>query len=74
MRYREVVEGLERSDREIKEELFNEGNVLESKTTQNHHLSLQPSKRLKSHPLFREEPPECKGPLTHDSGARCLPT
>jgi len=55
MRYREVVEGLERSDREIEEELFDEDNVLESKATQDHRLSLQPSKRLKSHPLFREE-------------------
>jgi len=40
MRYREVVEGLERSDREIKEELFDEGNALESKMTQDRRLSL----------------------------------
>jgi len=33
MRYREVVEELERSDREIEEEVFDEDNVLESKTT-----------------------------------------
>jgi len=39
MRYREVVEGLERSDREIKEELFDEGNVLENKTTRDRRLS-----------------------------------
>jgi len=59
MRYRGVVEELERSgresDREIEEELFDEDNVLESKTTRDRHLSLQPSKRLESHPLFREE-------------------
>jgi len=58
MRYGEVVEGLERSDREMKEEMFDEDNVLKSKTTRDCHLSLQPSKRLKNHPLFREEPPE----------------
>jgi len=38
MRYREVVKelersGRERSDREIEEEVFDEDNVLESKTT-----------------------------------------
>jgi len=33
MRYRGVVEGLERSDREIEEEVFNEDNMLESKIT-----------------------------------------
>jgi len=33
MRYRRVVEGLKRSDREIEEEVFDEDNVLESKTT-----------------------------------------
>ena len=33
IRYRGVVEGLERSDREIEEELFDEDNVLESKMT-----------------------------------------
>jgi len=33
MRYRGVVEGLERSGREIKEEVFDEDNALESKTT-----------------------------------------
>jgi len=33
MRYRGVVEGLERSDREIKEEVFDKDNMLESKTT-----------------------------------------
>jgi len=33
MRYRGVVEGLERSDREIKEEVFDKDNVFESKTT-----------------------------------------
>ena len=35
MRYRGVVEGLERSDREIEEELFDKDNVLESKITCN---------------------------------------
>ena len=71
MRYRGVVEGLERSgrevrkrgqeersDREIEEELFDKDNALKSKTTQDRCLSLQPSKRLKSHLLFREEHPE----------------
>ena len=58
MRYRRVVEGLKRSDREIEEEVFDEDNALKSKTTQDRCLSLQPSKRLESHPLFREEPPE----------------
>ena len=47
---------MERSDREIEEEVFDEDNALKSKTTQNYCLSLQPSKRLKSHLLFREEP------------------
>ena len=56
MRYRGVVEGLERSRREIEKELFDEDNALESKTTRDRRLSLQPSKRLESHPLFREEP------------------
>jgi len=42
----------------MKEELFDEDNALESKTTQDRCLSLQPSKRLESHPLFREEPQE----------------
>jgi len=51
MRYRGVVEGLKRSGREVKEELFNEDNVLESKIS----LSLQPIKRLKSHLSFRED-------------------
>jgi len=58
MRYRGVVEGLERSDRETKEEVFDKDNVLESKTTQDCCLSLQPIKRLESHLLFREEPQE----------------
>jgi len=49
---------VERSDREIEEEVFDEDNVLESKTTRDRRLSLQSSKRLESHPLFREEPPE----------------
>jgi len=56
MRYRGVVEGLERSDREMKEELFDEDNTLESKTTRDRHLSLQPIKRLESHLSFREDP------------------
>ena len=58
IRYREVVKGLERSDREIEEKVFDEDNVLENKTTQDHHLSLWPIKRLESHLLFREEPQE----------------
>jgi len=58
IRYRGVVEGLERSDREIEKEVFDKDNVLKSKMTQDRYLSLWPSKRLESHPLFREEPPE----------------
>jgi len=58
MRYRGVVEGLERSEREVEEEVFDEDNMLESKTTRDCRLSLWPSKRLESHSLFREEPPE----------------
>ena len=58
MKYRGVVEGLERSEREMKEEVFDEDNMLESKTTQDRCLSLQPIKRLESHILFREEPQE----------------
>jgi len=46
------------SDREMKEEIFDEDNVLESKMTQDCHLFLQPIKRLKSHILFREKPQE----------------
>jgi len=42
----------------MKEEVFDEDNVLESKTTQDCRLSLWPIKRLKSHPLFRKEPLE----------------
>jgi len=49
---------VERLVRKMKEEVFNENNVLESKTTRDYRLSLWPIKRLKSHPLFREEPPE----------------
>jgi len=49
---------VERSDREIEEEVFDEDSALESKTTQDCCLSLWPSKRLESHLLFREEPPE----------------
>ena len=56
MKYRGVVEGLERSDREIEEEIFDKDNVLESKTTWDCHLSLWPIKRLESHILFRGEP------------------
>jgi len=33
MKYRGVVEGLERSDREIKEKVFDKDNVLKNKTT-----------------------------------------
>jgi len=33
IRYRGVVEGLERSDKEIEEELFDEDNMLKNKTT-----------------------------------------
>jgi len=69
MRYRGVVEGLERSgrevrkrgqeersDREIEEELFDKDNVLENKMTRDCCLSLQPIKRLESYLLFREDP------------------
>jgi len=42
----------------MKEEVFDKDNMLKSKTTQDRYLSLQPSKRLESHPLFREEPSE----------------
>jgi len=45
MRYKEVEEGLERLDREV-EERFDKNNTLESKTTQDCHLSLWPIKRL----------------------------
>jgi len=40
MKYRGIVEGLERLDREMKEKVFDEDNVLESKTTQDCWLSL----------------------------------
>jgi len=40
IRYREVVEELERSDREIEEKIFDKDNMLESKTTQDCYLSL----------------------------------
>jgi len=33
MKHRGVVEGLERSGREVKEEMFDEDNMLESKMT-----------------------------------------
>ena len=58
MKYKGVVEGLERSDREMKEEIFDEDNVLESKITRDCCLSLWSIKRLESHILFREEPQE----------------
>jgi len=56
MRYKGVVEGLERSDREIEEDVFDKDNVLESKTTRDCCLSLQSIKRLESHLSFREDP------------------
>ena len=56
IKYRGVVEGLERSDREMKEEVFDEDNMLESKTTRDRRLSLWSIKRLESHLLLREEP------------------
>jgi len=40
----------------MKEEVFDKDNMLESKMTQDHHLSLWPIKRLESHLLFREDP------------------
>jgi len=40
MRYKGVVEELERSGREMKEEVFDKDNVLESKTTRDRRLSL----------------------------------
>jgi len=43
---------------QIEEEVFDEDNMLKSKMTRDRRLSLQPSKRLKSHLLFREEPLE----------------
>jgi len=58
MKYRGVVEGLERSDRKIEEEVFDEDNVLESKTTRDCCLFLWPIKRLESHILFKEAPQE----------------
>jgi len=57
MRYRGVGERLERSDREV-EKRFDEDNMLESKMTRDHYLSLQPIKRLKSYLLFRKKPQE----------------
>jgi len=42
----------------MKEEIFDEDNMLESKITRDHCLSLWPIKRLKSHILFREKPQE----------------
>jgi len=42
----------------MKEEVFDENNMLESKTTRDCHLSLWPIKRLESHILFREKPQE----------------
>jgi len=57
MRYRGVGERLERLDREV-EERFDEDNMLESKTTRDHYLSLQPIKKLKSYLLFRKKPQE----------------
>ena len=40
----------------MKEEVFDEDNMLESKTTRDCRLSLWPIKRLESHLLLREEP------------------
>jgi len=40
----------------MKEEVFDEDNVLENKITRDRHLFLWPIKRLKSHLLFREDP------------------
>jgi len=42
----------------MKEEVFDEDNVLKSKITRDCCLSLQPIKRLESHILFREKPLE----------------
>jgi len=40
MRYREVVEGLERSEREIEEEMLDEDKVLKNKITRDYYFSL----------------------------------
>jgi len=56
MRYKGAVKGLERSDKEIEEELFDKDNMLKSKITRDCYFSLQPIKRLESHLLFREDP------------------
>jgi len=42
----------------MKKEVFDEDNVLVNKITRDRRLSLWLSKRLESHPLFREEPLE----------------
>jgi len=55
IRYRGVEKGLKRSDREI-EEKNDKDNILESKITQNHCLSLLNIKRLESYLLFGENP------------------
>jgi len=44
------VKRLEKLRREI-EKRFSKDNAFKDKIAQEHHLSLQPSKRLKSHPL-----------------------
>jgi len=52
---KEIMKRLEKLRREVKER-FDKDNMLESKMTWDHCLSLWPIKRLKSHLLFREEP------------------
>ena len=51
----------EKTQRKLKREAgkrSNKDNALKGKTTQDHHLIVQSSKRLKTHLLFREEPQE----------------
>jgi len=60
----EEWEGLEKVERETKKlrreavGRLDEDNVLEGKITQDHHLYLQPNKRLKICPLYKGEFPE----------------
>jgi len=57
MRYREVVERLERSNKEIGKR-FDKDDMLERRLTQDQLLSLLSIRRLKSYLLFRENPQE----------------
>ena len=55
MRYKGVVEGLERSDREIEEELFDEDNMLKSKMTQDRYYKGITQRQPKSHSVLVTE-------------------